>query len=91
MAHTHSPKTTRSILGNELHECSCGARKWSNDRVIKTESGTMKIEDGWYVYIPAETEEEIARSRAVEMLQTEGYGYGKDASDLLDSHMPNID
>mgnify|MGYP007071691763 FL=1 len=91
MTHTHSPKTTRSILGNELYECSCGARKWSNDRAITTESGTMKIEDGWYVYIPAETAEETARSHAYEMLQTEGYGYEKDASDLLDSHTPNID
>lgn len=88
MTHTHSPKTTREILGNNLYECSCGAHKWSNDRVIETESGTMRVEDGWYIYIPAETEEEAARSHAIEMLQTEGYGYGRDVNDPLDSHDP---
>lgn len=91
MTHTHTAKTTRNILGSELYECSCGAKKWSNGRDFKSESGTYKIEDGWYVYTPAETEEEAARNHALEMLETEGYGYGKDANDLLDSHTPNID
>lgn len=88
MTHTHSPKTTRHILANNLHECSCGARKWSNDRAIV--DGTLDV-DGWYVAEVTETKEEATRRHAYEMLQTEGYGYGEDKKDLLDSHVPNID
>lgn len=88
MTHTHSPKSTRTILGNDLHECSCGARKWSHGHTIV---GAVLDTDGWYVAETTETKEEAARRQAVEMLQTEGYGYGKEAIDLLDSHMPNID
>lgn len=91
MEHTHTAKTTRDILGNKLYQCSCGAKKWSHGKEFTSESGTYKVEDGWYIYIPDEAEEEVSRKRAIEMLQTEGHGYGKETRDLLDSHMPNID
>lgn len=83
MTHTHTTKTTRNILGNTLSECSCGARKWDNDEAIL--GGTLDT-NGWYVAKVVEAED-----NSYEMLQTEGYGYGKDAKDLLDSHTPNID
>ena len=89
MSHTHIYKTARTILGSELHECACGARKWSNDRPML---GGVLDAQGWYVAeAPTETREEAARRRAVEMLQTEGYGYDwnkQDANDPLDSHDP---
>lgn len=89
MTHTHSPKSTRHIIGTDLYECSCGARKWSNDRAIV--GATLDV-DGWYVAEkPTETKEEAARRRSIEMLQTEGYGYDwnkQDTNDPLDSHDP---
>ena len=87
MSHTHSPKSTRTILGSELYECSCGARKWSNGRAIV---GAVIDVDGWYVAEVIETK----TSRVVEMIETEGYGYDwnkQDVNDPLDSQFPNID
>jgi hypothetical protein len=80
MTHTHSPQ----ILANglTLYVCECGARKQKSKIV-----NGKKVEV-WAVESKAE---ETARNHAIEMLQTEGHGYGKDASDLLDSHTPNID
>ena len=86
MTHTHTPKTNKTIFGNTLKECSCGARKWSDGRSIT--GGTLDT-DGWYVAKVIDPEAEAAH--AYEMLQTEGYGYGTEAHDPLDSHMPNID
>ena len=89
MTHTHTTNTSRNILGDTLSECKCGARKYSSGHAIL---GGVLDTEGWYVAAePTETPEEKARAHAYEMLQTEGYGYGKDASDLLDSHTPNID
>ena len=77
MAHTHSSQTLAN--GSTLYVCKCGARKQKS-----------KIVDGkkvevWQVESKAE---EAARNHAIEMIQTEGYGYGKDANDPLDSHDP---
>ena len=75
--HTHSPQ----ILSNglTLYVCSCGARK-QKSKIINGK----KVEV-WEIESKAE---EAARNHAIEMLQTEGYGYGKDANDPLDSHDP---
>ena len=86
MTHTHAATTRKNIFGDILSECSCGARKWSNDRPIL---GGVLDAQGWYVPAePTETRKEIDRRKAYEMLQTEGYGYGQDSNDLLDSHDP---
>ena len=89
--HVHTTGIDRNIGCNTLSECSCGARKWSHEKEITSESGTFRIEDGWYVHIPTESKEETARRKAYEMVQTEGYGYGEDTKDLFDSQVPNID
>lgn len=86
MAHTHTPKTTRIILSNNLYECACGARKWSNGREITTESGTMRVEDGWYIYVPAESPKDARRRHDIEMLQTEGYGYDYNQPSVRDQY-----
>ena len=84
MAHTHTAQSTRNINGNTLSKCSCGAQKWSNGYLPETcEFDT----DGWFIAKPVVEEN---TNHAYEMLQTEGYGYGKDVIDPLDSHMPNI-
>jgi hypothetical protein len=77
MTHTHAPQT----LGNglTLYVCSCGARK-QKSKVVNGK----KVE----VWQMETKEEEAARNHAIEMIQTEGYGYGKDANDPLDSHDP---
>lgn len=80
MSHTHSPQTLAN--GLTLYVCACGARKQKSKIV-----NGVKVEV-WNVESRAE---EAARNHAIEMLQTEGYGYGKEANDPLDSHMPNID
>ena len=88
MDHIHTPKSTRVILGSELYECVCGARKWSNGRGIV---GSALDAQGWYVVAAPIAKEEVARQRAIEMLQTEGYGYDwhqQDVNDPLDSHDP---
>ena len=76
MAHTHS---TQEINGRTIYICSCGARKQKS----KIVNGT-KVE----VWAMESKSEKAAREHAIEMLQTEGYGYGKDANDPLDSHDP---
>ena len=80
MAHTHTPQTLEN--GMTLYVCVCGARKQKSKIV-----NGVKVE----VWQAESKAEETARNHAIEMLQTEGYGYGKDANDLLDSHVPNID
>ena len=89
MTHTHTTEQTRSILGNELYQCMCGARKWSNGRAIVD---GVSDGNGWYVpEEPIESQDEKARRHAIEMLQTEGYGYDynqPEAHDPLDSHDP---
>ena len=80
MEHTHKPQTQSN--GLTLYVCECGARKQKSKIV-----NGKKVEV-WTVESKAE---EAARDHAIEMLETEGYGYGKDANDLLDSHTPNID
>jgi len=80
MEHTHSPQTLAN--GLTLYVCSCGARKQKSKIV-----NGKKVEV-WQIESKAE---ETARNHAIEMLETEGYGYGKEANDPLDSHMPNID
>lgn len=77
MSHTHSPQTLAN--GLTLYVCACGARKQKSKIV-----NGVKVEV-WHTESKAE---EAARERAIEMIQTEGYGYGKDAIDLLDSHDP---
>jgi hypothetical protein len=77
MEHKHEPQ--RLSNGLTLYVCECGARKQKSKIVngVKTEV--------WHV----ETESEKAtRERAIEMLETEGYGYGTDRADPLDSHDP---
>jgi hypothetical protein len=78
--HTHSPQTLSN--GLTLYVCSCGARKQKSKIVNGKKVEVWKMES---------KAEEAARDHAIEMLQTEGYGYGKDKNDPLDSHMPNID
>jgi hypothetical protein len=80
MTHTHTASTTRKLPfgGVVLSICSCGAKKQSDDRAI---AGGVLDAEGWHV-APA------PEDNTYEMLQSEGYGYGKDASDLLDSHDP---
>lgn len=80
MEHTHKSQTLAN--GLTLYVCACGARKQKSKIV-----NGKKVEV-WTVESKAE---ETARNHAIEMLETEGYGYGKDANDLLDSHTPNID
>lgn len=80
MEHTHKPQTLAN--GLTLYVCACGARKQKSKIV-----NGKKVE----VWTVESKEEETDRDHAIEMLETEGYGYGKDASDLLDSHTPNID
>jgi GTP:adenosylcobinamide-phosphate guanylyltransferase len=77
MTHTHSPQTTN--FGMTLYVCTCGARKQKSKIV-----NGVKVE----VWAMESKSEEAARNHAIEMLETEGYGYGKDANDLLDSHDP---
>ena len=77
MTHTHAPQTLAN--GLTLYVCSCGARKQKSKIV-----NGQKIEV-WQIESKAE---EYARNHAIEMIQTEGYGYGKDANDPLDSHDP---
>jgi len=80
MTHTHAPQTLAN--GLTLYVCSCGARKQKSKIINGKKIEVWQIE--------SKTEED-ARARAIEMLETEGYGYGKDANDPLDSHTPNID
>ena len=77
MTHTHLLQTTAS--GMTLYICSCGARKQKS----KIANG-IKVE----VWAMESKAEEAARNHAIEMLETEGCGYGKDANDPLDSHDP---
>ena len=77
MKHTHSPQKLDN--GLTLYVCSCGARKQKSKIV-----NGVKVEV-WTVESKAE---ETARDHAIEMLETEGYGYGKEANDPLDSHDP---
>ena len=77
MSHTHSPQTLAN--GLTLYVCACGARKQKRKIVNGVKVEVWKVE--------SETEE-TARKRAIEMIQTEGHGYGKDANDPLDSHDP---
>jgi len=77
MTHAHSPQTLAN--GLTLYVCSCGARKQKSKIV-----NGVKIEV-WQMESKAE---EAAREHAIEMLETEGYGYGKEANDPLDSHDP---
>lgn len=88
MTHTHTTQTIRNILGSTLNECYCGARKWSNDRAIV--GGALDAQ-GWYVTTETpEAKIEAERLEALEMLETEGYGYGTDKNDPLDSHHPDF-
>jgi hypothetical protein len=80
MTHTHSPQILANGLA--LYVCSCGARKQKSAIV-----NGKKVE----VWTVESKTEEVARNHSIEMLETEGYGYGKDAIDPLDSHMPNMD
>ena len=80
MAHTHSPQNLSN--GLTLYVCSCGARKQKSKIVNGKKVEVWKMES---------KAEETAREHAIEMLETEGYGYGKDANDPIDSHLPNID
>ncbi len=80
MMHIHSSQT----LANErtLYVCVCGARKQPSKIVngIKVEVWTMETK-----------QEEAARERAIEMVETEGYDYDwnrQDVDDPLDSHDP---
>lgn len=77
MAHTHAPQTLAN--GLTLYVCVCGARKQKSKIV-----NGVKVEV-WSVESKAE---KAAREHAIEMLETEGHGYGEDKKDLLDSHDP---
>ncbi len=80
MSHTHSPQTLAN--GLTLYVCACGARKQKSKMV-----NGVKVE----VWIVESKAEESARNHAIEMLQTEGYGYDwnkQDVNDPLDSHDP---
>lgn len=83
--HKHTAETSRELFGNTLFECACGARKWSHGKAIE---GATIDSDGWYVKTE-KTAEEITRHN-YDLLQTEGYGYGRDAYDPLDSHHPDF-
>ena len=86
MTHTHTAKTNRTICNDTLSTCACGARKYSSGYAI--DDGVLDT-DGWYVSAETpETKKEATRRHAVEMLETEGYGYGEDKQDYLDSHDP---
>jgi len=86
--HTHTPKTSRDILGDTLSKCSCGAQKWSNDKIIV--GGTLDTH-GWYIAAePEVTPAEAARQNFLEMLETEGYGYGTDRIEPFDSQHPDF-
>ena len=86
MTHTHTTKTSRNILGGTISECTCGARKWSNDKAIV--GGEIDAQ-GWYTETP-EIKAEAARRHNIEMLETEGYGYGTDKNAPHDSHHPDF-
>lgn len=77
MEHTHNPQKLAN--GMTLYICECGARKQKSKIVNGVKVEVWKMES---------KAEEAAREHAIEMLQTEGYGYGKEANDLLDSHDP---
>ena len=77
MEHTHKPQALAN--GMTLYVCTCGARKQKSKIVNGVKVEVWKMEN---------KAEEAARNHAIEMLQSEGYGYGKDANDLLDSHDP---
>lgn len=83
MTHTHSPQTLAN--GLTLYVCACGARKQKSKIV-----NGKKVE----VWTVESKVEESARDHAIEMIQTEGYGYDRnkqDTRDLYDSQTPNID
>ena len=80
MTHTHQPQTLAN--GLTLYVCECGARKQKSKIVNGVKVEVWKMES---------KTEEAAREHAIEMLQTEGHGYGEDKKDLLDSQVPNID
>lgn len=77
MEHTHKPQTLAN--GMTLYVCECGARKQQSKIVNGVKVAVWKMES---------KSEEAAREHAIEILQTEGHGCGKDANDLLDSHDP---
>jgi len=84
ITHAHTPKSSRTILGNNLYECSCGARKWSNDRPI---IGGVLDAQGWYIpEEPIESPLEARRRRAIELLETEGYGYDYNRPEAQDQY-----
>jgi hypothetical protein len=80
MEHTHKPQKLEN--GMTLYVCACGARQQKSKIVNGKKVEVWKMES---------KSEENARKHAYEMLQTEGYGYGEDKNDPLDSHMPNLD
>lgn len=78
--HKHAPQKLAN--GQTLYVCVCGARKQKS-----------KIVNGVKVEVwKAESEsEKAAREHAIEMIETEGYGYDynqPEANDPLDSHDP---
>lgn len=77
MEHVHKPQ----ILDNGMiwYVCECGARKQKSKIVNGVKVEVWKMES---------KAEEAARKHRIEMLETEGYGYGEDTSDPLDSHDP---
>jgi hypothetical protein len=80
MTHTHSPQTLSN--GMTLYVCSCGARKQKSQIINGKKVEVWKMES---------KAEEAARQHAVEMIQTEDYGYDwnkQDISEPLDSQDP---
>ena len=80
MLHTHSPQTLNN--GHTLYVCSCGARKQKSKIINGIKVEVWKMES---------KAEEVARLHAIEMIETEGYGYDwnqQDVNDPLDSHDP---
>ena len=76
MEHTHA---TQTVSGRTLYICACGARKQKSQIVDGCKVEVWQMES---------KSEKAAREHAIEMLQTEGCGYGGDARDPLDSHDP---
>lgn len=80
MAHTHTPKTSTTVLGIKIDTCACGARRRSDNKPVS--GGTLDTQ-GWYISTDGDDDD------TYEMIQTEGYGYDwskQDVNDALDSH-----
>lgn len=73
--HTHFPQKLE--WGGTLYVCKCGARQQKSKTVDGKKIEVWKFES---------KKEEAARRHAIEMLETEGYGYDGNKNDAQDQY-----